>query len=41
MTSVDELSSSNSIAFQEVSVIKNQKNPMKKYRCMIVPDELT
>lgn len=29
MTSVDELLSSDSIAFQEVSVIKNQKNPWK------------
>ena len=38
MTNVDELLSSDSIAFQEASVIKNQKNLMKKYRCVIVSD---
>lgn len=37
MTNV-ELLSSDSIAFQEVSVIKNKKNHVKKYRCIIVSE---
>lgn len=37
MTRVDEPLSSDSIAFQEVSVTKNQKNP-QKYRCIIASD---